>query len=248
MNPTLRAEWTKLRTLPGTGWLLLAAAVATVGLSAVVAASPACAASGCDDVPRLSLVGVRAGQAVIALLAIRAIGAEYDTATIATTFLAVPRRGDVLLAKAIVVSGLTSLVGAAAVVACVLVGRAALPGPPLPLTDPSMVRAGAGSVLYLVLIALLSLGIATTVRDSGVAAGVVLGLLYLVPLIARTLPDPDWRRNLLRVSPVDAGLAVQVTTRPSDLPLEPWTGLGVLAAWAAGAVVLAGLVLRARDA
>ena len=36
-----------------------------------------------------------------------------------------------------------------------------------------------GSVIYLVLIALLALGVATTVRDTAVSIGVVLTRLYL---------------------------------------------------------------------
>ena len=32
------------------------------------------------------------------------------------------------------------------------------------------------------------------------------------------------------------------------LPISPWAGLGVLAAWAAGALLLGGLLLRVRDA
>ena len=32
-----------------------------------------------------------------------------------------------------------------------------------------------------------------------------------------------------------------------SLPLSPWAGLGVLTAWAAGALVAGGLVLRLRD-
>ena len=35
----LHAEWTKLRTVPGTGWLLLAAAVLTGAVSAAAAAA-----------------------------------------------------------------------------------------------------------------------------------------------------------------------------------------------------------------
>ena len=42
-------------------------------------------------------------------------------------------------------------------------------------------RAACGSVLYLALIALLSLGVATAVRDSAVAIGTGLALLYLIP-------------------------------------------------------------------
>jgi ABC-2 type transport system permease protein len=34
----------------------------------------------------------------------------------------------------------------------------------------------------------------------------------------------------------------------SSLPLTPWQGLGILALWAAGALLLGGIALRLRDA
>ena len=39
LRDALRAEWTKLRTLPGTGWLLAGVVAATVIISAAVSAS-----------------------------------------------------------------------------------------------------------------------------------------------------------------------------------------------------------------
>jgi ABC-2 type transport system permease protein len=45
-----------------------------------------------------------------------------------------------------------------------------------------------------------------------------------------------------------AGLAIQATTGLNTLPISPWAGLGVLAAWAAGALALGGILLRSRDA
>jgi ABC-2 type transport system permease protein len=45
-----------------------------------------------------------------------------------------------------------------------------------------------------------------------------------------------------------AGLAIQATTNLRGLPIGPWAGLGVLAAWAAAALVAGGLALARRDA
>ena len=111
-----------------------------------------------------------------------------------------------------------------------------------------MLRAAAGSVLYLALIALLSLGVAAAVRDSAVAIGIILGLLYLIPIIATVVGAPGWHRHLGQIAPMTAGLAIQATTGLRSLPLSPWTGLGVLAAWAAAALLAGGLLLRLRDA
>jgi len=47
---------------------------------------------------------------------------------------------------------------------------------------------------------------------------------------------------------MNAGLAIQATTGLRSLPISPWAGLGVLAAWAAAAMLAGGLLLRLRDA
>ena len=103
-------------------------------------------------------------------------------------------------------------------------------------------------MLYLALIALLGLGVATAVRDSAVSIGVVLGLLYLFPIVASVVGDADWKRHLDQISPMTAGMYIQATTDLRSLPLAPWQGLGVLAAWAAVALLAGGLMLGLRDA
>jgi ABC-2 type transport system permease protein len=258
MRQQLHAEWTKLRTITGTGWLLLGIITLTLAVSAAAAATVSCPPEGCDyDATKISLFGVQLGQAIVAILAVLAISGEYSTGMIRTTLAAMPRRATVLAVKAAILTGVTLAAGTLAVLASVLAGRLILPGngftpahgqPLLSLADGPTLRAAAGSVLYLALIALLSLGIATAVRDSAVAIGSVLGLLYLFPAIILMGPDQDWQRLLWQISPMNAGLAIQATTHLSSLPLSPWAGLGVLAAWAAAALLGGGLLLRLRDA
>jgi ABC-2 type transport system permease protein len=103
-------------------------------------------------------------------------------------------------------------------------------------------------VLYLVLIALMSIGVATAVRESAVAIGVVLGLLYLFPILLLAVSNTTWHRHLEQISPMIAGLDIISTTGLKSLPLTPWQGLGVIAAWAAGCLLLGGTLLRLRDA
>ncbi|GAA4592476.1 ABC transporter permease [Planotetraspora phitsanulokensis] len=258
MRRETHAEWTKLWTMAGTGPLLLGIVALTVAMSAAAAAMVSCPAAGCGyDTAKISLFGVQAGQGAVAVLGVLAITGEYGTGMIRTTLSAMPRRAAVLTAKAAVLTALTLAAGTLAVLASVLAGRLILPGNgftsahghPLPsLADGPMLRAAAGSVLYLVLVALLSLGVATAVRDSAAAVGVVLGLLYLFPIVILVVSDQDWQRLLWQISPMNAGLTIQATTRLSGLPLSPWAGLGVLAAWAAAALLGGGLLLRRRDA
>jgi ABC-2 type transport system permease protein len=85
-------------------------------------------------------------------------------------------------------------------------------------------------------------------RDSAAAVAVVLGLLYLFPLIAALITDPNWSRRLQQIGPMSAGLAIQATTGLHRLPIAPWTGLTVLAAWAIAALLAGALLLHRRDA
>ena len=111
-----------------------------------------------------------------------------------------------------------------------------------------MLRATAGTVLYLALIALLSLGVATAVRDAATAIGIVLGLLYLFPILGLAVTSPSWHRHLEQIAPMTAGLEIQASTGLRSLPHQPVAGLGVLAGWAAAALLAGGILLRFRDA
>ena len=248
LRDALHAEWTKLRTVSGPAWLLAGLIVLTVAVSAAATAAVKCpTGTACPvDTTKLSLTGIEFGQAIVAILAVLVISGEYSTGMIRITLTAMPRRSAVLAAKAVIVAGLVLAAGTIAVGGSLLAGRVILPGhgftagrgfPLLSLADGPTLRAAAGSVLYLALIALLSLGIATVVRDSAVAIGVVLGLLYLSPIIISVVAgDPVWSHRLERYAPMSAGLTIQDTTGLRGLPISPWGGLGVLAVWAAAAI------------
>jgi ABC-2 type transport system permease protein len=255
----LHAEWTKLRTVAGPGALLLAAAALTAAVGAVAANAASCPGQVCQvDPAKVSLTGLYLGQAVVAIIAVTAVSGEYSTGMMRLTLAATPRRWRVLAAKAAVVGTATLVTGAVAVLASVLAGSVLLARrgidaahgyEALSLGHGPVLRAAAGSVLYLALVALLGLGVAAMIRDSAVAIGTVLGLLYLFPIVASFVSsNPDLQRHLDQVSPMTAGLYIQATTNVAALPLTPWQGLGVLALWAAGALLAGGLLLRFRDA
>jgi ABC-2 type transport system permease protein len=259
----LHAEWTKLRTLPSTWWLLLGIVGLTVAAGAMIVSTlptgpctgPGSGAGpgpgGCvEDTVRMSLRGVWLGQAAVAVFAALAVTAEYGTGTITPTLLAMPGRVRMLAAKAVVVSGAALAAGLLAVIGTLLAGRALIPDgrPPLPLTDGPTLRAAFGSVLFLALIALVSLGLATVLRDTAGAVTACLALLYALPILASVIPDPAWQRRLLRYGLTSAGTAGQATRDLDLLPIAPWPGLAVAAAYAIAALLLAATVLRSRDA
>jgi ABC-2 type transport system permease protein len=258
LREAVHAEWTKLRTVPSTGWLLLTLFVLTTGASALAAAVVKCPTSCGEDTTRLSLTGILLGQAVVAVLAVLVISSEYSSGMIRITLTAVPRRATALAAKAIILAGAVLAAGAMSTAWSLIAARYILPGngftgahgtEALSLNAGPTLRAGAGSVLYLALIALFSLGLATALRDSAASIAVMLGLLYIVPLLTDlgTL-DPHWEHRLQEWGPMTAGLAIQATRNLKTLPIGPWPGLGVLALWTAAALLAGGLVLCLRDA
>jgi ABC-2 type transport system permease protein len=256
MTEALWAEWTKLRTLSVTRWLIVAIVAVSVGVSAAAVAATHVSTGGGQDPTKLALVGVDLGQAVVVVLAALAICEEYSTGMIRVTLTAMPRRHLLLAAKVAIVVVVVLAASILAVAGCLLAGRLLLPGagigpahgyPLVSLAHAATLRAAAGNVIYLTLVALLALGIATAIRDTAVSVGAALALLYLPPFLAQLVADP-LRRHLQQLAPMTAGLAIQSTTSLRSQSIGPWAGLGVLAAWAVAAVIVGGLLLRLRDA
>lgn len=259
LTRALHAEWTKLRTVSGPAWLLLGAAALTIAVSAAAVGATHCPQDlACPvDTTKLSLTGVQFGQAVVAILAVLLISNEYSSGMIRVTLAAMPNRQAVLAAKAILLTALVLVAGAVAVFGSVLAGHLILPGhgftaargfEPVWLSYGPTLRAACGSVLYLGLIALMSLGVAATVRDSAVSIGIVLALLYLFPIVLAFVGNAHWQHRLERWAPTVAGLTIQDTVGLHSLAITPWAGLGVLAIWAGAALLAGGIALRLRDA
>ena len=252
----LRAEWTKFRTVAGSAGLLAGLVTLTVAVTAAAASVAQCQSARCGiDPATVSFTGIYPGQAVAAVAGVLAIGNEYSTGMIKLSLTAMPRRLTWFFAKATVLTAPVLAASALAVAGAALAGRLILPGHGFTpahgyasLTSATDLRAAVGAVLYLTLIALLSLGVAAVVRDSAVAIGVVLGVLYLFPLAAAVISNPTLSRHLQQIGPLPAGLDAEATIKVNSLPLTPWQGLGVVAGWTAGALLLGALVLKFRDA
>lgn len=252
----LQAEWTKFRTVAGPAVLLAGIVTVTVAVGVAAASTVRCQSARCGiDPAAVSFSGIYPGQAVVAVAGVLAIGNEYSTGMIKLSLTAMPRRLTWLFAKAAVLTAAVLAASALAVAGAALAGRLILPGHGVTLahgyaslTSATDIRAAAGAVLCLTLVALLSLGLAAAVRDSAAAIGLVLGVLYLFPIAAAVISNPPLTRHLDQIGPLPAGLDAQATTGLTSLPLTPWQGLGVVALWTAGALLLGALVLKSRDA
>jgi hypothetical protein len=171
---TLRAEWTKLRSVRSTTWMLLAIVALPIAFGAVSTSTSHAEGLGPGDpkkenVVAISLAGIYFAQIAAIAFGVLAICGEYATGTIRATFAANPRRRRVLAAKAAIVGAL--VLGAAAVAALVAfyLGQAMVHGngfddehgyPAASLADGATLRTVAIAAVYPVVLALLSLGAA----------------------------------------------------------------------------------------
>ncbi|HET6189531.1 MAG TPA: hypothetical protein VFE59_21385, partial [Trebonia sp.] len=177
-----RMEWIKLRSLRSTRWVLAAGMVATVALG-VVAGYNTRSVTG--DPTSNVLAGALVGQVITGVLGVLAMTSEYSSGLVRVTFAAMPRRGLVLAAKTAVFGAVCLAAGEITVVASFLGGMAALRSsvPHPSLSDPAVLRAVLMTGAYLVLTGLAGLGIGAILRHGAAAVGVLVGGLFVLPLI-----------------------------------------------------------------
>lgn len=240
----MRAEWIKVRTLPSSFWLLVGTVAATVAVSAVAIGTLDCpiAATCTEDIPKMSLIGVRLGQILVAVFAALAVTNEYGTNMIQTTLLTKPQRLRVVVSKLVVVTVITLVTAAISVAISLVVTGIMLPGHGISL------RASIGSVLYLGLIAILGFGIGLILRDTAGAITAVFALLFIAPMAGMFINHPVWHHRLEKFGPMAAGLAIQTTKGLPTLPVQPWTGLGIFACYSLALVLVGAAVFQLRDA
>jgi ABC-2 type transport system permease protein len=238
----IRAEWTKLRTQPSAYWALLTAVILVVGFGIGysllrVARPPHGTAIATFDPAAISLSGVQLAQIAVGVLGVMVVTSEYATGLIRTTFAAVPRRLPMLWGKAVLLAAAITAVSLPAAFAAFAGGQSILSRRHLsvPLSHPGVARAIIGCALYLAAVGLLGLGLGALIRNAAGGIAVLLGLLFGFPLVAGLLPG-SIATDVTKFLPTGAGQGV-TTVQPDPTMLQPWTGLGLLCAYAA--VVLA---------
>jgi ABC-2 type transport system permease protein len=166
----LNAERIKLTTTRSPLWSAVAVAVLSLGLAAMQAST----VYGPGPLePEKAAMGVAVfGVPVLMILSALTVTNEYRSGLIRTTFMAVPNRTLVLMAKAIVAAAFSSFYAALMVLASIVVAHSVF--------DWLLVGAIA---LYAALAAVLGVGVGALLRAS---AGAV-ALLLLWPLVAEPL-------------------------------------------------------------
>ncbi|MFI0445109.1 ABC transporter permease subunit [Actinomadura sp. 6N118] len=249
------AEWTKILTVRSTFWTLLAAIIVTIGLSLLLAwafTSQYREMSAADraefDPVTYSLAGVDFGIVAFSVLGVLVITGEYATGMIRTSLIAMPRRVEFLAAKALVLGVVTLIVGQlvsfASFLLCQLIYKSQRID--ASLGDDGVLRGVVGGGLYLALITLLALGIGALLRHTAGSLTMILGVLFVLPIIAQFLPG-GWGEAVRKLLPSNAGEAI-TSAKPTEGLLSPWTGFAILALYTAVVLVGAAFLFQKRDA
>jgi len=249
----LASEWIKLRSLRSNRWTLGAAAVVTLVLTAVVAASFAAApdqgqrAAAVDRLATSFLAYAEYLVLPVTVLSVLVFTSEYASGLIRTTFTAVPRRRTVLAAKAAVTGAAALVTGEVLAFACFFLTQAILCGRHggLSLAHPGAVRAVLAAGFTLAACALVGVGAGAILRHTAGAIAAAVTIVYLLAVLCLVLPAP-WNLRLGRFTLPFAAYA-EVTAHPPGGLFSPWLSLLVLIAWPAAALLAAAAVLTRRD-
>ena len=254
----LRGEWVKLRSLRSTwltlgiglllmvllSWLFTATAGSTGGGPGGEGDGPG--AQAATDPIGLSLAGHQLAQLAIGTLGVLLVTGEYASATVRSTFAAVPRRWPVVVAKAAVFAVVVFLGSLVAAAASFLIGQAALGDLGVGIGADGALRAVFGTALYLAAIGLLGMAFGWLLRSTAAGISILFGLLFLAPVLGQLLPS-SWGPDLLRWLPGEAGGQLLSVVSSAD-SFGPWTGFAVLVGWLVVAFGAATTLLRRRDA
>ena len=251
---SLRSEFTKIRSTRSTYWTLLALVVITVGFGALASAGAAHNANqlGPDfDPTQRSLFGLYFGQLVMAVLGALTITSEYATGMIRTSLTAMPRRGTMFTAKAVVFAAVALVTGLITSFGAFFLGQALMSGAHInaTLSQPHVLRAVVGGALFLAACGMLSFGIGAILRHTAGAITASIVLLFVISLLINALPQ-SWQVHVDKWVPALAGSQLWAVKASTDGPpmFAPWTGFAVFCGYAVIALVAGLILFRRRDA
>lgn len=253
MNAVIRSEWTKARSLRSVGLTVALTIACAVGFGVLISSGQArqyaelpAADRAAFDPTYVSLIGSFAlAQLAIGGLGVLSVTSEYATGTIRPTLAAVPRRGRLLAAKAVVLGVVALVVANVAVFAAYFAGQPTLSGmgaPSSTVDDPHVLRALLGAGWWLTAVALLGVGFGMILRSTVGAFTVVVASTLLIPLLANVLPT--WFATWW---PTVAGQQVMRVV-PEPGAMSPWAGIAWMYAAVAAVLLVGYACLRTRDA
>jgi hypothetical protein len=249
---TVKAEWTKLRTLPSTWRTAVIAVAISVGLGTVLCISQAnqwasmtAQERATFDPTACSLGGFfLVGAVLLGALAVRMVTAEYPTGMIRTTFTAMPSRRLVLAAKAAVTAAFVFPVALLAVIVSFEAGQRVFTGKHLEVSlgHPGVLQALVFAALAVSLVAIIGVGLGGLIRHTAAATTVLVLVIVGGAMLGQFLPA-----GLRQYLPGTA-LEAAVTVHRSPGLLAAGTAIIVLCLYAVAAFLAASMRMAHGDA
>jgi ABC-2 type transport system permease protein len=248
----VRSEWTKLRTIRSTVWMLALTFVISVGLAVTSGASVRAAYQGGNaaivrpDFDRVysGFVGLLYGQLALIAFGVLLMTTEYGSGTIRATIAAIPQRGLAYAGKLLVGCGIALVVAVATAFVSWPANQAALGPYGISISTSGVLRAIAGAAVYLTLVSALSAGLGALLRNSALTLGILIPLFFIIGPILSRIPGVD---KAARFLPDQAGNQIMTVGAHKAGTLTPLQGLLVVIAWTVAAVLAGYLRLRRRD-
>lgn len=254
----IRFEWVKFRTLRAS-WggqaLLLALLVGFAALAAAISNNRMGAATdgrgpfaGAGPVATV-LTGANIGVLVVGVLGCVMGAREYGSRMIASTVAAVPRRWQVVVSKAVVLTGVLAVTTLVGVFGAFFLGMAVLHSggnATAALGDPGVLRQVVGMAGYLTAVGLLGLGLGVLLRSVAGSIGALVAGLLVLPGLAGALLPASWDPSL-KYLPSSAAAAFTTVERAGTDVLGAGAGVAVLAAWVLALLVGAVVAISRRD-
>jgi ABC-type transport system involved in multi-copper enzyme maturation permease subunit len=257
VRSVVTSERTKIRSVAATTWTMLLTLFLGVGIGALVSLSFRAAFPGLPqdrqdafDPLFATFYGLTFGQLGLVVFGVLLAGGEYSSGTIRASLAAVPRRGQFYVGK--IFAGMLTVFAVSVVTVLVTfaVAQAALGPYGTSIEEPGVLTSVVGACLYLTLISTFAMGVASMLRSSVTALGILLPILFLGSLGLGNIPK---LKTVTQYLPDQAGMVIlHVAGQPDDprfgRDYGPWLGLGILSLWTVAALIGGYLVLRSRDA
>ena len=254
LRQSVRSEWSKFWSVRSSWWSLAVTVVAVMGICALATATVSNnPQEHVADPARRSLIGFFLAQLTLGVLGVLVMSGEYGTGSIRSTLSAIPRRPVVLLAKILVFGTVVLVLSEALAFMAFFTGQALFPATVrhAVLSQPGVARAVVGSGLYVTVLGLLALGLATLFRHTAGAIAAYAAVVMVLPLVVQALPA-TLSDAVTRYLPSTIGVILLSTQPAAQVVGTPvfnaWAGLALLGAYAAGTLALSAWLLVRRDA
>ena len=248
------SEWTKLRSVRSTRYILAAAVIISIGLAALYSSvivthwlhMRAGEKAGFNPLDA-GMVGVNVAQLAIGVLGVLVISAEYSTGMIRSSFSAVPKRLPVLWAKAGTFGLVTLVLMVPTAVVAFFVSQSILSGQHIQIafSHPGVARAVIGAALYLTVLGVFALSLGAITRNTAAGIGSFAGILFVLPGLMHLLPS-TWESAISPYLPSTAGQQVMAMVKDPNM-LSPWVGFALFCGYTVVLLGIAAVLLVRRD-